>query len=147
MFIRINQKVHSSKSLVAQMVKNPPVKWETWVRSLGQRSLVSYSPWGCKDLATKQSTLFKNSADSEADGQKVHWEIQLAKPCRITKSNIQGIWPRISILTGIPAQSQAPWSRSSSCAREYPYVMLLPRLMVLEEYFGMCSSINLNCWW
>ena len=23
-------------SLVAQIVKNPPAKWETWVRSLGQ---------------------------------------------------------------------------------------------------------------
>ena len=56
-------------SLMAQMVKNPPAMWETWVRSLGwedplqegmethsnilslenlhgQRSLVGYSPWG-----------------------------------------------------------------------------------------------------
>ena len=54
-------------SLVAQMVKNPPAMWETWVQSLGweyplekemathssilaresrgQRSLVGYSPW------------------------------------------------------------------------------------------------------
>ena len=54
-------------SLVAQMVKNPPVMWETLVRALGwedpleedmeptqypflenlngQRSLVAYSPW------------------------------------------------------------------------------------------------------
>ena len=58
-------------SLVAQMVKRLPAMQETWVRSLswegpleegmatlscilflenphGQRSLVSYSPWGCK---------------------------------------------------------------------------------------------------
>ena len=70
-------------SLVAQMVKNLPAMWETWVRSLGwedpvpnplglgrgqgkpllyscldnphgQRSLVSYSPWGCKELDTTE---------------------------------------------------------------------------------------------
>ena len=51
------------------MVKNPPAKWETWVKYLGwedplekgnplqyclenphgQRSLVGYSPWGLKE--------------------------------------------------------------------------------------------------
>ena len=52
-------------SLVAQTVKNLPAMWETWVRVLGwednqlqysslenphgQRSLVGYSPWGCKE--------------------------------------------------------------------------------------------------
>ena len=59
--------------LVVQMVKNLPVVWETWVQSLGwedspgrgncyplqyscqenphgQRSLVGYNPWGCKEL-------------------------------------------------------------------------------------------------
>ena len=56
--------------LVAQLVKNPPAMWETWVRSLGwedpleegmathsgifawrihgQRSLTGYSPWDNK---------------------------------------------------------------------------------------------------
>ena len=53
-------------SLVAQTVKNLPAMWETWLRFLGwednqlqysslenphgQRSLVGYSPWGCKEL-------------------------------------------------------------------------------------------------
>ena len=57
-------------SLVAQMVKNPPVMWETWVQSLGkedpwrrtgnppkflpreshgQRSLAGFSPWSHKE--------------------------------------------------------------------------------------------------
>ena len=59
------------------MVKNLPSMWETWVRSLvwedplekgmathssiwarrippGQRSLVGYSPWGCKELDTTE---------------------------------------------------------------------------------------------
>ena len=52
-------------SLVAQTVKNLPAMWETWLRFLGwednqlqysslenphgQRSLVGYSPWGCKE--------------------------------------------------------------------------------------------------
>ena len=61
-------------SLVAQMVKNLPAMQETWVPSLGwedplekemathssvlaweipgQRNLVGYSPWGCKELDT-----------------------------------------------------------------------------------------------
>ena len=56
---------------MAQMVKNLPAMWETWVRSLGwedpleksmatlsrilawrihgQRNLEGYSPWGCKE--------------------------------------------------------------------------------------------------
>ena len=59
-------------SLVAQMIKNLPAMWETWVQSLvkklpwrrewlstsvyfpgefhGQRSLVGYSPWSHKEL-------------------------------------------------------------------------------------------------
>ena len=59
-------------SLVAQLLKNPPAVWETWVQSLGwedspggghgnplqdsclenphgQRSLAGYSPWGRKE--------------------------------------------------------------------------------------------------
>ena len=69
-------------SLVAQMVKNPPAKWETCVRSLGgedrlegrhgnpleysclenphgQRSLAGYSPWGRKkpDTIDRLSTI------------------------------------------------------------------------------------------
>ena len=30
---KINEVIHASP--VAQLVKNPPVMWETWVRSLG----------------------------------------------------------------------------------------------------------------
>ena len=64
---------YSWASLLPQMVKNPLAMWETWVRSLGwedpllegmttplqyswlenphgHRSLVGYSPWGCKEL-------------------------------------------------------------------------------------------------
>ena len=67
-------------SLVAQMTKNPPAMWETWVRSLGQedplqgemlttpiilpiefhrqRSPVGYSPWDRKQTdMTEQLTL------------------------------------------------------------------------------------------
>ena len=66
--------VYKRASVLAQMVKNVPAMWETWVQSLswedplekgmeicfsilpslenlsGQRSLVDYSPWGCKEL-------------------------------------------------------------------------------------------------
>ena len=60
--------------LVAQMVKNPPAVWETWVPSLGreggghgnplqysclenprgQRSLEGYSPWSLRELDTTE---------------------------------------------------------------------------------------------
>ena len=38
-------------SLVAQMVKNLPAMWETWVRSLGQEDPLE------KEMATRCSTL------------------------------------------------------------------------------------------
>ena len=56
-------------SLVAQTVKNLPAMQKTWVRSLGQedplekrkathssgqRSLVGYSPWDCKESDTTE---------------------------------------------------------------------------------------------
>ena len=69
---------YSWASLVAQMVKNPPATWDTWLGSTprlgispggghgnplqysclknphGQRSLAGYSPWGCKELDTAE---------------------------------------------------------------------------------------------
>ena len=63
-------------SLVAQTVKHLPTMWETWVQSLGQegllekemqptsgflpgkshgqRSLIGYSPWVCKESDTTE---------------------------------------------------------------------------------------------
>ena len=72
---RVTFKAEALVSLVAQMVKNPPVsagnqvsipgkipwrrKWQpTSVflpgESHGQRSLAGYSPWGCKELDTTE---------------------------------------------------------------------------------------------
>ena len=52
-------------SLVAQLVKNPPAMWETWVQSLGWEDLPTpvfwpgefhglYSLWGCKESDTTE---------------------------------------------------------------------------------------------
>ena len=58
-------------SFVAQLVKNLPEMWETWLRSLGQENLLKkgkattpvfwpgefhglYSPWGCKESHTTE---------------------------------------------------------------------------------------------
>ena len=87
----------SGASLMAQMVKNLPAMWETWVRSLGQenllekgwqptpvflpeefheqRSLAGYSPWGCKELnMTEQLRLTQTGRENETSrpekGQK-----------------------------------------------------------------------------
>ena len=65
---------------MAQLVKYSPAMWETWVRSLGWedplekemattpvllpgeshggRSLVGYSPWGCKEVDTTERLHF-----------------------------------------------------------------------------------------
>ena len=73
-FFKIISMLNHRTSLVAQMVKNLPAMWETWVQSLGledpleketathssflpgefqgQRSLVGYSPWGSQELDT-----------------------------------------------------------------------------------------------
>ena len=57
---------------MAQLVKNPPAKRETWVRSLGWEDLLEkgkattlvfwpgefhglYSPWGCKESDTTRN--------------------------------------------------------------------------------------------
>ena len=57
-------------SLVAQLVKNPPAMWETWVQSLRRERLPTpvfwpgefhglYSLWSLKELdMTKQLSLF-----------------------------------------------------------------------------------------
>ena len=62
---------YSWASLVAQLVKNPPAMWETWVQSLGWEDALEkgkathssiwpgefhglYSPWGCKELDTTE---------------------------------------------------------------------------------------------
>ena len=78
---------YSWASLVAQLIKNPPATWKTWVRSLsredplekgmathsnilpreshGQRNLEGCSPWDCKesDMTEQLST-------------HTHWEIK-----------------------------------------------------------------------
>ena len=62
---------YSRASFVAQLVKNPPAVWETWVRSLGWEDPLEkkrlptlvlwpgefhrlYSPWGCKESDTTE---------------------------------------------------------------------------------------------
>ena len=55
---------YSWASLIAQLVKNPPAMWETWVRFLGWEDALEkgtathssilawrilYRPWGCKE--------------------------------------------------------------------------------------------------
>ena len=73
---------YSWTSLVAQMVKNPPLMQETWVQSLGwkipwrreqlptpvlspgelheQRNLAGYSPWGFKESNTTEQLSLSN---------------------------------------------------------------------------------------
>ena len=64
----VHTHTHTQASLATQMVKNLPAMQKTWVQSLGQagrspgggnsnlenphgqRSLASYSPWGCKEV-------------------------------------------------------------------------------------------------
>ena len=69
-------------SLVAQLVKNPPARWETWVPSLGWEDPLEkerlptpvfwpeefhrlYSPWGGKELDTTERLSFSLSMDAK----------------------------------------------------------------------------------
>ena len=80
---------HTGAFLVAQMVNNVPAMWETQVRSLcwedplekewlptpvflpgeshRQRSLVGYSPWGCKMLDTTEQLPLSLSHEAHYD--------------------------------------------------------------------------------
>ena len=68
-------------SLVAQLVKNPPAMWETWVPSLGWEDPLengkgthssilawtitwTYSPWGHKELSKTEQLSLSLSRDS-----------------------------------------------------------------------------------
>ena len=65
---------YSWASLIAQLVKNPPAMWETWVQSLGREAAlekgkathsrilawrIPYSPWGSQesDMAERLSRI------------------------------------------------------------------------------------------
>ena len=77
---------------MAQMVKHLPATWKTWVRSLrkipwrrkwqptpallpgeshGRRSLVGYSPWGCKESDTTEQLHFPTLSGGFPDGSVV----------------------------------------------------------------------------
>ena len=82
-------------SLVAEMVKHLPIMWETWVWSLGQedplekeiathsstlpgkshgqRSLVGYILWGCKELDTTEwlRLLWSGTGGGKLNGNRV----------------------------------------------------------------------------
>ena len=54
--------------MLAQIVKNLPTTWETWVRSLGWEDLLE------KGMATHSSILaWRIPIDREAWGATVHW--------------------------------------------------------------------------
>ena len=78
--------------MVAQMVKNPPAVWETWVQSLdwedplerkqlptpvswprefhGQKSLAGYSPWSHKESDTTEQlslSIYTKRYDRDTD--------------------------------------------------------------------------------
>ena len=79
-------------SLVAQLVKNPPAMWETWVRSLGWEDplekgkathssilawRIPYSPWVRKESDWETFTHSNYDGDNEDNGNLLH-----KVPCR-----------------------------------------------------------------
>ena len=76
---------YSWTSLVAQLVKNLPATWETWVRSLGQEDPLEkgmatypsilagevhglYRPWGCKSQTQLTDLHFTSGRPQNGDG-------------------------------------------------------------------------------
>ena len=90
------------------MVKHLPAMWETWFKKIswrrkwqltpaclpgkshGQRSLVGYSPWGCKEWDTTEWLHFRSRRINK----------------RICQRKQSSVW----LLTGLPVE---PWNRSS----------------------------------
>ena len=54
---------YSWASLVAQVIKNPPATWETWVRSLGQEDPLE------KGMATQSNLLAWRTPWTEEPGR------------------------------------------------------------------------------
>ena len=80
----VSMRLLGSRSLIAQLVKNPPAMWETWVQSLGWEDplekgkaihssiLAQRSPWGCKELDTTERltlSLYTFTLHFQADAQ------------------------------------------------------------------------------
>ena len=116
-------------SLVAQVVKNPPAMWETWVWCLGwedspgdgngnplqypglenphgQWSLVDYSPWGRKE---SDRTERLSTAQQTSDSQRHLFFC----PCHVACGNLvpwlgiesmPAVWKHEILTAGLPAE-------------------------------------------
>ena len=110
--------------LVAQMVKNPPASWDTWVWSLGwedrleedraahfsvlaweipwERSLVGYSPWGRKEVGHDEAHCIHTPCTQAAcvnDSKTVTGESE----------DGQTVWVKLAVLP-VAVQSPPPSS-------------------------------------
>ena len=125
-------------SLVAQLVKNPPAMWETWIQSLGwenplekgrlptpvfwpgkfhgQRSLVGYSPWGCKGSDTTEHT--------QREFHYIYMKVKVAQSCLILCDSIDGSPPG-SLILGIFQARVLEWSAIAFSMSSVKYIHII----------------------
>ena len=112
---------YSWASLMAQLVKNLPAMWETWVRSLGwedplEKGMATYSsilawrihglcsPWGRKESGTtEQLSLYFNSHWSSTVVLRLGCSSELSG--RLLKTQIAGSTPPPRIFDGLEHES------------------------------------------
>ena len=121
----------SEASLVVQIVKNLPAMWETWVWSLGweipgkrvwqptplflpgefhgQRSLVGYSPWGCKESDTTEQLTHTHIS-------KEWWQNKASSPAPSTPSYAHSTMKSSTtgwLMVSEPESGRSSWFSSS----------------------------------
>ena len=110
---------YSWAPLVAQLVKNPPAMWETWVQSLSWedpldkgkathssilawRILSMDCPWGRKELDTTEQISLFHEARVQVESQDPGVRIVKGKLIKTILSLLQGIFPTQVSNPGLP---------------------------------------------
>ena len=86
---RVKRQEYQTTSMVAQLVKNMPAMWETWVQSLDWKITWRrewpptpifwpgefhglYIPWGCKELDTTEQLSLSLSSRKSQRSERLH---------------------------------------------------------------------------
>ena len=105
-------------SLVAQMVKNPPAMWETWVRSLGWEDLPE------EGMTTHSSIL----------AWRIPW---IEKPGGIQSTGLQRVGHnRVTK----PKSTVCIWQSQSSISSHHPHLPRYPYICSPCLYFSFCFA-------
>ena len=140
---------YSSPQVVAQMVKNVPAVWETWVRSLGwedpleegmathssilawrihmgdpQGSLAGYSPWGHKDSDITEQLNTTEMREREWVWHSYATNLEWMTKSNLADANLTFALPFLGYRTDFLAEHMIVWNKeyfSPSATVKYQY--------------------------